>query len=87
MLLSSINTYLYNKIFSEETLRYPAAYYCPSALIHTYTDIVRRKTKISSSMLLSSINTSLYNMILSEEKLRYPAAYYCPSPLVHACTI
>ena len=69
MLLSSINTYLYNKILSEETLRYPAAYYCPSALIHTYTDIVRRKTKISSSMLLSSINTYLYNMILSEETL------------------
>ena len=86
MLLSSINTYLYNMIFSEETLRYPAAYYCPSALIHTYTDIVRRKTKISSSMLLSSINTCLYNMILSEETLRYLVVCYCP-PLMHPCTI
>ena len=86
MLLSSINTYLYNKIFSEETLRYPAAYYCPSALKHTYTDTVRRKTKISSSMLLSPINTCLYNMILSEETLRYLVVCYCP-PLIHTFTI
>jgi hypothetical protein len=33
----SINTYLYNMILSEETLRYPASYYCPSPLIHTCT--------------------------------------------------
>jgi hypothetical protein len=50
-------------------------------------DIVRRNTKISSSMLLSSINPYLYNMILSEETLKYPAAYHCPSPLIHTCTI
>ena len=37
ILLSSINTYLYNMILSEETLRYPAAYHCPSPLIHTCT--------------------------------------------------
>jgi hypothetical protein len=57
-------------IFSEETLRYPAACYCPSTLIHTVQhDIYRGNTKISSIILLSFyIKIYLYNMILSEEK-------------------
>ena len=46
-------------------------------------DIVRRNTKISSSMSFSSINTYLYNMILPEETLRYPASFSCPSPLIY----
>jgi hypothetical protein len=37
MLFSSINTYLYNMILSEETLGYPALCYCPSPCIHTCT--------------------------------------------------
>jgi hypothetical protein len=37
LLSFSINTYLYNIIMTEETLRYPASYYCPSPLIHTST--------------------------------------------------
>jgi hypothetical protein len=37
LFLVAINTYLYNMILSEETLRYPAAYCCPSPLIHTCT--------------------------------------------------
>ena len=36
ILLSSIYTYLYTMILSDETLRYPAVYYCPP-LIHTST--------------------------------------------------
>jgi hypothetical protein len=84
-----INTYLNNMIFSEETLRYPAACYCPSTLIHTVQhDIFRGNTKISSITLLSSsLNTYLYNMILSEETLKYPASYCSPSTLMHTCTI
>jgi hypothetical protein len=50
--------------------------------------IVRRNTKISSSILLSfSINTYLYNMVLSEETLRYLPAYFCFYPLIHTCII
>jgi hypothetical protein len=37
LLSFSINTYLYTMLLSEETLRYPAAYCCPSPLIHTCT--------------------------------------------------
>jgi hypothetical protein len=33
----SITIYLCNMILSEETLRYPAAYYCPSPLKNTST--------------------------------------------------
>jgi hypothetical protein len=89
MLLCAINTCLYNMILSEETLRYPAAYCCPfHQCIPVQYDIVRRNTKISSSMLLSfSINIYVYNMILSEETLWYPAACYCPSLFIHTCTI
>jgi hypothetical protein len=84
-----INTYLNNKIFSEERLRYLAACYFPFTLIHTVQhDIFRGNTKISSIILLSFyINTYLYNMLLSEEKLRYPISYCCPSTLIHTCTI
>jgi hypothetical protein len=37
LLSFTINRYRYNMILSEETLRYPAAYYCPSPLIQTCT--------------------------------------------------
>jgi hypothetical protein len=86
MLLSfSVYTYLYNMILSEETLKYLASCYCRLHLyIPVQYDIVRRNTKISTSMLLSfSVYTYLYNMIFPEESLRYPASYSCPSPLIY----
>ena len=84
-----INTYLNNMILSEETLRYSAACYCPSTLIHTVQHhIFIGNTKISGIILLYFyINTYLYNMIFSEETLRYPTACYCPSILIHTWTI
>jgi hypothetical protein len=57
-------------ILSEETLRYPASFWCPSPLIHTGIkyDIVRRNTNIYIDIVFSfSINIYLYNLILSEK--------------------
>ena len=63
----SINTFQYNMILWEETLRYPAA--CPTTLIHTGTiEYCQKKHKdIQQYIIFFSINTYLYNMILSEK--------------------
>ena len=73
---------------SEETLRYPASYYC-STLIHTSTTMKLSEETLrypSACCMFFSINTYLYNMKLSEETPRYPASHYCPT-LIHTCTI
>ena len=100
LLSFSINTYLNNTLLSEETLRYPAAYYCPSPLIHTFT--IKVITKLPNSeqsagyLSVSSDNMILYRYVLVEKynnilfeylTLIYPAACHCPFPVKYTCTI